>query len=217
MKKHFKRIVILSLFFLLVSSFGSNAFIQRQQTENYVFGLQIVNWPGFTVTPNTLNSIVPICVRKHYTTQVLIRDAQLDWTYFIGKIDQGDICFQPDYTSIIAIREDKNGHNVYFFFRAKDTTGSGNFQYGLHFYDGQIVGGTPHEVPCEQGNSVWRWPPQQFGMDTIIEFKKWEIIVEGNNKKDKKGQGKKCVDYGSFVEDQGVPVNFIVTNYGPPT
>ena len=213
MRKHFKKIVILSLFFFLISSFGSNASVQSPLRESYEFGLVIMEWPGdpdtYDIGPMT-NNIIRQCVKKNYSTQITFCDVTLNLSFLQAFWDDGSACFGAGtYVGTLAIAEDSTGLHAIFLFNAKDKKGIKDVQYRLHLFNGTFIdsydgiSSTKRTLPCEpEGPASIHWPPYDMNDITIIKFDEWETFVLNQ-------ESKKCV--GSL----NLPsVYFIVTNYG---
>jgi hypothetical protein len=170
MRKHFKTIVILSLFFFLISSFGSNASIKKpdkpEPSPSYKFGLEIIGWPG--QPPSyfySMWSFIRQCEKKNYTTQITYRThedwdppqvVELDlsflkteWCDENGENCDGEACFPlGTYTGTLAIAKDSSyGLAVVFLFSALDKKGN-ETGYRLFLFNGTIVGGDCYSPAC---------------------------------------------------------------------
>jgi hypothetical protein len=170
MRKHFKKIVILSLFFLLVSGFGIKHAVSKGKPK-------VSAWICMTVDGDI--TAATACHNQgimHNTTQLIVRPMVSDLNYFMEKTfktdGDGANCFRDgirvDDNITLAVVKERDGSawaRVYFWAYVND--GITELLYGLHMY----------------GTFDGPWPPQNgVGNPTFVHLNSWEMVSEGKGK-----------------------------------
>jgi len=191
MRKHFKKIVILSLFFLLVGGFGIKHAVSKGKKPS-VKALICMTVDG-DITAGLACHDQGI---RHNTTQLIVRPMVSDLTYFREKTfkteGDGAHCFKDgiriDDNITLAVVKERDGTawaRVYFWAYVND--GTTELLYGLHMY----------------GTFKGPWPPQNgIGNPTYVHLNTWEMVSEG------KGRLRRvsCTGSGTFYNEVTITV-----------
>ena len=192
MRKHFKKIVILSLFFLLVSGFGIKHAVSKGKKPKIPTTICMEIHGDITAgeLDDSGNFIRPVCYDQtimHNQTQLLAMPVDYDLTYFQGiefkKPGDGAACFSKGryYDKGLAVVKEHDGSasaRVHFYAFVND--GATELHYILRMY-GEFEG---------------NWPPDNLGT-TYIHLDSWEMESEGRGKLRKAS----CTRYGAFTPE----------------
>jgi hypothetical protein len=191
-RKHFKKIVILSLFFLLVSGFGIKHAVGKRPAVPAMICMTV---DGDIIAGEACHNQGI----RHNTTQLIVRPIDFDLSYFqvidFKQLGDGAACFSEGTygngdTITLAVVKEKDGTawaRVYFWAFVND--GTTELLYGLHMY-GEFDGD---------------WPPQDGGVTNVL-LNSWEMVSEGKGKLQKVS----CTGSGDF--DTGVTITVTRTN-----
>ena len=189
MRKHFKKIVILSLFFLLVGGFGINHAAGKRKAVPAEICMTVDG--DITAGLACHNQGI-----RHNTTQLIVRPMVSNLNYFKEKTfktdGDGANCFQDgirfDDNITLAVVKERDGSawaRVYFWAYVND--GTTELLYGLHMY----------------GTFTGPWPPQNgIYNPTYVHLDSWEMVSEGKGKLRKVS----CTGSGEFTTEVTITV-----------
>lgn len=200
-RKHFKKIVILSLFFLLVSGFGIKSAVGKGKKK---IPADICMTVYGDITGGVLDEsegffIEEACQRNgimHNTTQLVVKPTDLDLTYFKnvmikkwidGKPD-GAFCFSKGIyydIPLVVVKEDDGTAWARTHFYALTNDGTSEINYQLDMF-GEFEGD---------------WPPKP-DKPTWVHLDEWELFTWGRGKLRKIS----CTGSGPFLNGVTIKV-----------
>jgi len=168
MRKHFKKIVILSLFFLLVSGFGIKHAVSKKPPK---VNAEICMTVTGDITAGLACHTQGI---RNNTTQLIVRPIVSDLTYFHNEIFKGSFpgyqCFkdgikESDNITLAVVKESDGSAWARVYFWAYVNDEATELLYGLHMY----------------GDFDGDWPPPDEGVTNVL-LNSWEMVSEGKGK-----------------------------------
>lgn len=172
MRKHFKKIVILSLFFLLVSGFGiKHAVSKKPPRVNALICMTVTG--DITAAQACKKNVI-----RNNTNQLIVRPIIFNLSYFqkVRFKDKfyGEDCFwegayghDDNLTLAVVGEEDDGTAHARFYFWAYVNDGTTELLYALHMY----------------GTFDGPWPPDpDINGGTTIILDTWEMVSEGRGK-----------------------------------
>jgi hypothetical protein len=184
MRKHFKKIVILSLFFLLASGFGYQDAVSQGKGKgkktvtmiSMIIDEPFIQAGRFTGCGESKGTVEPVYTKQtvmHSTTTLLAKHIKIDLSYFLSKTFKetklGEVCFEGgcygDQYLGISKENDGTAHAGVHFWGFVHNEERTEILYCLRMYG--IINGD--------------WPPAD-GEFTEIDVFGWEMTSEGRGK-----------------------------------
>ncbi len=207
MRKHFKKIVILSLFLLLVSGFGIKHAVGKGKKKikakicmtvtGDIIGGVLYESGGFFIEAACQSQGI-----MHNTTQLVVKPTDLDLTYFQYETFKtpgaGAVCFSEGiyYDIPLVVVEEDDGTawaRTHFYAFTNDGTSEMNYQLDMF--------GTFDDDPDLPSEGDGVWPPQRNGT-TWVHLDSWELFTWGRGKLRKIS----CTGSGTFFNGVTIKV-----------